>query len=199
MDKLYFYTRKMESCLKNAYENLNELEEAYDLQLGRDEFRQMVAHFLDSNTKADDCCNEFRVNKKEDERIMEEEESDVELDEEDLNEENLEEDEEDDEEANLKEDKEIDALTLGGKVYQAWKKREPKMQHDVAIAGWMLCPMEEVMADVKKNSTGMHRLAVERVIDKWFCTDVSKKRVRHFFKRPANQPLLTLYYFADTK
>lgn len=57
-------------------------------------------------------------------------------------------------------------MGLGDKFKGCWAARKVNLDHDYAIAGWALCVMPEVMADVKKRMNGSHRLAIERVVER---------------------------------
>jgi hypothetical protein len=64
---------------------------------------------------------------------------------------------------------------LGDIFVSLWKKRRTKLVSDYAIAGWMLCPIKEVMEDMQgaqRDHTaevrGGYILAVDRVIAKLF-------------------------------
>ena len=39
---------------------------------------------------------------------------------------------------------------------------------DLAISGWLCCPIEEIQLDTTVNAKGKHHLARERVIDKLY-------------------------------
>jgi hypothetical protein len=64
---------------------------------------------------------------------------------------------------------------LGDIFVSLWKKRRTKLVSDYAIAGWMLCPIKEVMEDMQSAQRdhtaevrGGYILAVDRVIAKLF-------------------------------
>ena len=57
---------------------------------------------------------------------------------------------------------------LGEEILEFWKKRHTKLVTDLAIAGWLCCPIEEIRLDAKQSATGSNRLAMERIIDKLY-------------------------------
>jgi len=73
---------------------------------------------------------------------------------------------------------EIEKETLGMRIQRAWNHRREKLVNDYSVAGWMLCPVKEVLEDAKDH-TGEHRDAVERVLKKLFKDEwiASGKRV----------------------
>ena len=67
--------------------------------------------------------------------------------------------------------------TLGDKLLKAWEKRLKKLEHDMAITGWMVSPLEECREDAQKNHQGFHRGAVERLIRKMFGPEAEENRL----------------------
>lgn len=67
-------------------------------------------------------------------------------------------------------------LTLGDKLLIAWDKRSKKLEHDMAITGWMVSLLEECREDAQKNHEGFHRDAVERLIRKMFGPEAEESR-----------------------
>jgi hypothetical protein len=57
---------------------------------------------------------------------------------------------------------------LGWNIWHAWQNRAKKLKMDWAIAGWMLCPIPEIMEHCRKNKVGTHHDAVDRVINKLY-------------------------------
>ena len=55
---------------------------------------------------------------------------------------------------------------MGDKFKDSWLKRKVNLDHDYDIAGWALCVMPEVMADVNDRMKGDHQKAIERVIER---------------------------------
>lgn len=69
-----------------------------------------------------------------------------------------------------------EALTLGDKFSNAWDKRSKKLEHDMAITGWMVSPLPECREDAMHNHEGYHRDAVERLIKKLFGPEAEENR-----------------------
>ena len=74
----------------------------------------------------------------------------------------------DDEESINSNDNIDDDERCGTIMEKSWLKRSQALRHDVSISAWMCCPIPEVMADCKENHSGEHRLAVTRLLRKWF-------------------------------
>lgn len=58
------------------------------------------------------------------------------------------------------------ANKLGDAFLSFWEKRVQKLQHDYAIAGWILSVDSRVRDDVKNRVGTEHRAAMERVVRK---------------------------------
>ena len=67
--------------------------------------------------------------------------------------------------------------TLGANILSCWEHRKRNLDHDYAIAGWLLCVMPEVRADVKDRIEGSHREAIERVVERLHLPPCPNKRV----------------------
>ena len=61
--------------------------------------------------------------------------------------------------------------SLGHQVAGLWSKRREKLVTDFSIAGWVLSPIPEVYNDCKRNMTGEHRNAVERLLIKMMASE----------------------------
>jgi hypothetical protein len=61
--------------------------------------------------------------------------------------------------------------SLGTRVVMAWRKQRNNLVADFSVTGWILCPMAEVMEDVKAIHNGEDRNAVERILLKLFGQD----------------------------
>jgi hypothetical protein len=53
---------------------------------------------------------------------------------------------------------------FGGLFIWHWNKRKLRIEHEYAIVGWALCVMEDFRKDVVLQMTGVHQLAIERVV-----------------------------------
>jgi hypothetical protein len=51
---------------------------------------------------------------------------------------------------------------------RSWNRRSKALRTDISIAGWMCSPHAEIMEDCKANNKGEHRLAVIRLLQKWY-------------------------------
>ena len=56
--------------------------------------------------------------------------------------------------------------SFAGNFLLYWKKRLPCLDHDYAIAGWFLSPVECVREDVAVNHMGSHKTAMVRILKK---------------------------------
>ena len=66
-------------------------------------------------------------------------------------------------------DEPIDApAAFGDKILFYWGQRKETIKSDFAIAGWFLCPLDEVMQHCLEKKSGIDRLSVENVIDKLY-------------------------------
>jgi hypothetical protein len=177
MDKLYFYVRRMETCLQKSQENLNEVEAHYGISSsGGNVIKNMAKYFLGEEKDSADVENEFKYSRN-DFDIESGDDSSVASDSSSsLNEEELESDADRDD-ASTETDNEIELENkdrLGNKMVALWNARKKKLIYDLSIAAWMVSPMPEIMEDVEKHD-GEHRNAVERLIKKWYSSTVSKE------------------------
>jgi hypothetical protein len=63
---------------------------------------------------------------------------------------------------------EDDDERCGTILERAWNRRSKALRTDIAIAGWMCSPHDEIMADCKANNKGEQRLPVIRLLKKWY-------------------------------
>jgi hypothetical protein len=63
-------------------------------------------------------------------------------------------------------DDDLDTRKLGDAFLSYWQVRVKKLEHDYAIAGWLLSVAHEVRDDVRNRATTVHRAAMERVVRK---------------------------------
>jgi len=54
--------------------------------------------------------------------------------------------------------------SFGGLFIWHWNKRKLRIEHEYVIVGWVLCVMEDIRKDVVLRMTGVHQLAIERVV-----------------------------------
>lgn len=167
MDRLYFYTRRMDACLKQSKEELDKVEKQYEDRAGQDITTKMVRYFLDSDKDCIDYTNELRYSGFSDSDESGDETSgvpDVEYG-----------SEMDDDESTISDSNDVvpKPKTLGDKVIGYWNSRKKKLVSDVSVTAWMLSPIPEIMTDADKNHKGEHRNAVDRLIEKWFAHEVS--------------------------
>ena len=149
------------TSLKNA---LNQMEEKYTKQPGPNTGTRMMNYFLRSKEKEDLVLSLVTTDANEPDSDDDDDEDD------DSSVGSLESDDEELENSTNKKNKENnkDDEKCGTILESAWKKRSKALRHDVAISAWMCCPLQEVMADCKNNHTGEHRLAVTRLLRRWF-------------------------------
>ena len=67
-----------------------------------------------------------------------------------------------------------------------WENRKCKLDHDYSITGWVLCVMPEVRADVENRMDGVHRDAVEQVVERLYLPLCPNKRVNTDVTTPAD-------------
>ncbi len=63
--------------------------------------------------------------------------------------------------------------SLGQKVIDIWNKRRNKLVNDFTVAAWLLSPIPDVYQDSITNSTGDHRMAVDRLLKKMFASSLA--------------------------
>ena len=164
MDLLYFYVRKMDGLSVTLKETLNLTEDKYNRQNGPNLESKIMNYFLRAKEKAD--TSNFLAMYDDVYDDSDEETSD---------------DEEEQEENNLIDDMESDDDTVdeesgdapednrcGSVMERSWVRRSKALRTDIAIAGWMCSPQAEVMDDCKANNKGEHRIAVTRLLRKWY-------------------------------
>jgi hypothetical protein len=165
MDQLYYYVRKMDRIVGTVKEILNLAEDKYSKQPGPNIESKMMNYFFRSRER-EDLQRLFSYNN-------EDLHSD---DDESIEEGDLEDDMESDEET----EDEIDVTTgsddqlCGTILERSWNKRSKALRTDIAIAGWMCSPHPDIMADCNAEHNGDHRLAVTRILRKWFAHEVTE-------------------------
>ena len=164
MDKLYYHVRRLEECLVVTKDSMDELEAHFKQQTGKDALQQVIQYFVKSQQQAEDSTNEFRKNAKEEAKAAQDFEGGITEDEDDKD--NKEDDEDSVEQSS-------DENSLGGKILAAFRHRKPKLEHDLAIAGWYVSPTQQCRDDVKENAKGWHQDPVTRLVGQWFGQDVS--------------------------
>lgn len=157
MDKLYYYVRRMDETLKNSKSILDDIEKMTNdpswFALGnfKKHSKKKAAHIADI-LDGDSDDNTY-----------------------DTSEESTEDD--DDTETESEEEKSKDdnsayssSTSLGQRVVNLWMKRRERLVTDMAIVGWMLCPMPLVHADATQNTTLTEKSAFKRFVKKWYCS-----------------------------
>lgn len=173
MDKLYFYVRRMDTCLEKSKESLDKCEKEIrtTLHMTHQEVKtRMVNYFMNSTDSQDTtiCKNELlkKRNKKD------------EVDDSDVSDESsvssydrrVSSDDSDEEVENTTQTNH--QILFGDELVEMWNKRKKKLSHDVAIVGWMLSPNADIRNDACSHD-GEHLRACERLIKKWFGHKVS--------------------------
>jgi hypothetical protein len=139
MDKLYFYVRRMDNTMEKSKRLLDGIS---SVTSHRNEFSSMlrsVASMGDDDSDDDDDSDESECEEDDDDE------------------------DEDDEDAPT-----APTLSLGDKVAFYWSRRRPSLVSSYAIAGWMLCPIPEVMDDATKYNTGQDRITIENLLKKLY-------------------------------
>jgi hypothetical protein len=165
MDKLYYYVRKMDEAMTVLTDKMDEIEERINVEGGQDIRTKMIRYYLSSGGRLDSgraeinsVCEELNKKDNNENEMSDDEEDDD--DEEPLPDDQSESD--DDESV-------VDYLDNreSARIMKSWEKRSKKLRHDMAIAGWMCSPIEEIMEDAKENHDGEHRNATTRVLKIW--------------------------------
>lgn len=166
MDKLYYFVRQLDKTLLLSATLLNDIQKNYTDGQGGDVTLNIVKYFLSSAMDVTDYCNELNYENSSD---SDDDESEAEC----LPDKEIE-DDLDSVASDATDDLDEPPITLlGDKIITAWEHRKKKLICDLSIAGWMICPMENVRKDVKENDNGEHRNAMERLIKKWYSHEVS--------------------------
>jgi hypothetical protein len=159
MDQLYYYVRKMDDVIGKMKVMLNDLAEKYEKEDGPNYASKMMNHYMRSHDK-NTISHLLSYDKYTDDNS----ESSSDPDDCEL------EDDESQDEDNEKE--ESTDQCAGDMLEKIWVKRSKGLRTDVAIAGWMCSPRQDIMYDCNKNHTGEHRSAVTRLFRKWFIHEV---------------------------
>ena len=176
MDRLYYYSRKLEESLKNSKQYLDDLQANYDIQEGSCIEKKMIKYFLSSDKDGEKCFKEFKFKVlqntcgKTNGKVSSKDNNEYNSDDSNNN------DSDDESMVDTISDIESDDFdvdtssrvpnSLGTDIIELY------FEHDVAISGWMLSPKKEVMDDAKNHSS-IHRDAVERLLKKWYGNKVS--------------------------
>jgi hypothetical protein len=182
----------MDAILSTLKNSLNLAEDKYTRQPGPNIESKMMNYFLRTKDK-EDLAGLVAY----DDKDLNSDDEDDSSEEGDLEDDML----SDDEETINNNDTEVDDVRCGTVLEKTWLKRSQALRHDVAISAWMCSPIAEVMADCKENHTGEHRLAVTRLLRRWFTP--TKKTVSTyyekilFFRNIKRQ--LTLLFFSRQK
>jgi len=138
MDKVYYYTQKTRAAIERSIDVLDDIE-----NFPRVTQRQINA--LGSLGNADDNSSggeDYSADDTDDTS------------------------DEDEQNNNLATQPSVNSLS--SQIMKCWEKREKSLHTDFAIVGWMLSVMPDIREDVRENENGEHRLAVERLLMKFF-------------------------------
>ena len=58
--------------------------------------------------------------------------------------------------------------SLGDRVAAFWAWRRPNLVSSYAVAGWMLCPIAEIMEDAREGGMGQDRIVIEDLLTKLY-------------------------------
>ena len=77
----------------------------------------------------------------------------------------------------------IQTKNLASTIIEIWKKRRRHLRNDYTVAGWLLCPSEEVMLNAKSSKKAEDDEAMECVIDKLYhhMTEDERGQVQDIF------------------
>lgn len=159
MDQLYFYVRKMDELISTLKDTLNQTEEKYSRQTGPNLDTKITNYFLHSKEKTD-IQSFLKIN---DDNNGEDSDNDSSVTEEGSLNDDMESDEETDDGELAPQDNKC-----GSCLERAWIRRSKALRTDIAIAGWMCSPITEIMEDSYSNNNGEHRIAVTRLLRKWY-------------------------------
>ncbi len=159
MDQLYFYVRKMDKIVDTIKDVLNIAEDKYAKQPGPNIDSKIMNYFLRSKEKEDL------------QRLISYNEEDLHSDDDDSDDEgDLEDDMQSDDDEPMEPTEDQRCGTI---LERSWNKRSKALRSDIAIAGWMCSPHPDIMSECNAEHNGEHRLAVTRLLTKWFGHEVS--------------------------
>lgn len=178
MDRLHFYVRRLERTLNISKNHLNSLNINYQLNAKKDVNYNMLSYFLNTNaTESSNYHNEFQnVIGNNDEH---DEYSDC-SDEQNIIDDNVAMDDKSDDEISYYSNSDDDNKRLGNKMFSFFLNRKKNLVYDLSIAGWMVSPLPDVIKDAATH-VGSDRDAVERLLKKWYGTEVSSNYIFYFF------------------
>ena len=158
MDRLCYFVRQTDKSISSSADDLNKIEEEFNEKGEHEgEYYHFVTMRKDGSNDYDDALASDSDNDSDEETDDNGPDSDAHC----LGDAAVE-----DAAADIHEE-----MSLGDSLLKHWNKRRPDFMHDFSITAWMLCPLQEVMHDVKLGSRLSHRLAVDRIIDKIFWDD----------------------------
>jgi hypothetical protein len=151
----------MDSLVGRLKDSLNSIEDRFNDEEGKTFHTKMM--------------NYFTVSKEE---SFPEATSSVTISEEagDLDDESLEDPELEDDQSvssdSTQETKMTEKEKCGTILERVWLRRSKALRTDIAIAGWMCSPNEDVRRDCNSNHNGEHRFAVSRLLKQWYIHEV---------------------------
>ena len=143
-------------------DKLNEMDDKYTKQQGANLDSKMINYFLRSKENIDfvsllSNLDGGTVSDDDDESSVSSEQDEL---------------EDDLESIDGVEDYDTDDNRCGSLMEVVWMKRSAALRTDIAIAGWMCSPIPEIMEDCTMNHKGEHKIAVTRLLKKWFIHEV---------------------------
>jgi hypothetical protein len=157
MDQIHYFVRKTDVALQRSVQSFSQMS-FFDPAVDTEDDNETVASEANSEG-ATELENDHEANAEFEAVIAEAYDSDSDSD-------NADGDTESDEELVAGLPTGIDGGDLGQNIMQLWKKRRPKLVSDFAVAGWLLCPLEQVRRDVGISRSGSHNEAMDRVLTK---------------------------------
>jgi hypothetical protein len=136
---------------------LNQTEEKYNRQPGPNLDSKIINYFLRSKEKQD--LNLLLTSYEDKDLQGEDDDSMIEEDEGPLNDDMAESDNESADDSDSENQNQC-----GTVLERAWIRRSKALRHDVAIAGWMCSPHQEIMVDCKEYYAGEHKIAVTNLL-----------------------------------
>lgn len=182
MDKLHYFSLMTTEGLLEAKTFLNCWDALSNVEneLFHRQFLHKMQHLVATRKKEKAIQKATAIKKKTKKKIIDSDTDDDDDDDSSLGEEEAPEDSDDNDDNQSVES----TMGLGEQILKIWEKRKPKLEHDYAIAAWLLSPCRQIQTQVNAKLKGTHKDSANNLLKKLFVnvTVVPSKANAEFVK-----------------